>query len=434
MDHAAAAVHSPLPDRDERTAPQVITFGCRLNMRESQRIATLVREAGATDTVVINTCAVTAEAERQARQTIRRLRRERPGVRIVVTGCAAQIHPDRFAAMPEIDRVVGNIEKLTPETWRPDAAARRVAVGDVMTAREADADLAVTADAAQTRAFVEVQQGCDHRCTFCIIPFARGPSRSVPADNVVRRVRACVDAGHAEVVLTGVDLTSYGADLPGRMRLGALARRILAEVPELRRLRLSSLDPAAIDDDVFALLADEPRLMPHLHLSLQAGDDLILKRMKRRHSRDQALAVAARARAARADVALGADLIAGFPTEDEAMFANTLRLIEEMDLAFVHVFPFSPRPGTPAARMPQLPGRVVRARAERLRAAARAARARFAARRIGTTARVLVERSGREGYCEHFVRVRLNGTAPRGAIVSTRIVGGDADGLIGHLS
>jgi threonylcarbamoyladenosine tRNA methylthiotransferase MtaB len=410
----------------------VITFGCRLNLAESERIAELARGDGA-GTVIVNTCAVTAAAEREARQAIRRLRRERPDARIVVTGCAAQIHPERFAAMPEVDRVVGNAEKLRAETWRANGAAPRVEVADIMTVRETAAHL-VAGYADQTRAFVEVQQGCDHRCTFCIIPYGRGPSRSVPPERVAAHVRALVANGYREVVLTGVDLTAYGADLADRPTLGRLARRILDSVPDLARLRLSSLDPAEIDDAIFALLADEPRLMPHLHLSLQAGDDLILKRMKRRHTRAQALDVARRARAARPDVALGADLIAGFPTETDAMFERSAGLIGELGLAFVHVFPFSARPGTPAARMPQLPGGVVRQRAASLRERGAAATARFLAGRIGAPAQVLVERSGRAGYSEHFARVSLTGTAPPGRIVTTTIAGIAAGTLIGHLA
>jgi threonylcarbamoyladenosine tRNA methylthiotransferase MtaB len=422
---------SSLPiDAARGGAVEVVTFGCRLNIQESALIAGLARDAR--DVVVVNTCAVTGEAERQARQAIRRLKRERPEARIVVTGCAAQLHPERFAAMPEVARVVGNAEKLRAETWAAEDAPR-IAVADIMAVRETAHHL-LDGYTDQTRAFVEIQQGCDHRCTFCIIPFARGPSRSVPVERLVGQIAALVSRGHREVVLTGVDIASYGGDLAAQPRLGGLARSILRDVPELERLRLSSLDPAAIDDDIFALFAGEKRLMPHLHLSLQAGDDLILKRMKRRHSRAQALAVAARARAARPDVALGADLIAGFPTETEAMFENTLRLIDEMDLAFVHVFPFSAREGTPAARMPQLPGPVIRARAARLREAAAAAQSRFHARRLGTTARVLVERSGRAGYCEHFARVRLAGTAAPGSIVSTTIAGADAGGLTGHIA
>jgi threonylcarbamoyladenosine tRNA methylthiotransferase MtaB len=418
---------SPLPV-GERVAAQIVTFGCRLNAQESALIAALA--SGDPDLVIVNTCAVTAEAERQARQAIRRLKREQPHKRIVVTGCAAQLHPERFAAMPEIARVVGNTEKLRAETWRDDAA--RVAVSDIMAVHEPSPALDGATD--QTRAFIEIQTGCDHRCTFCIIPFARGPSRSVPMERLATQVESLVARGYREVVLTGVDIASYGSDLPEKPRLGGLVQHLLAEVPALERLRLSSLDPAAIDDALFATLADDPRLMPHLHLSLQAGDDMILKRMKRRHSRADALDLAARLRTVRPDVALGADLIAGFPTETDTMFDNTLRLIDEMDLSLVHVFPFSARAGTPAARMPALPGAVVRERARRLRESADTARGRFHARQHGRIARVLVERSGTAGYCEHFARVRLTGTAEPGTIVSAVISGGDAHCLIGRMA
>jgi threonylcarbamoyladenosine tRNA methylthiotransferase MtaB len=395
---------TPLPN-GERVCAQVVTFGCRLNIQESALILALT---GRDDLVVVNTCAVTAEAERQARQAIRRLKREQPDKTIVVTGCAAQLHPERFAAMPEVARVVGNVEKLRAETWEHHEGPR-VAVADIMTVRESAHHL-LDGYADHTRAFIEIQQGCDHRCTFCIIPFARGPSRSVPPDALIAQAKGLVARGYREIVLTGVDITSYGADLPERPSLGRLAHRLLDDVPGLARLRLSSLDPAEIDDALLAVLAAEPRLMPHLHLSLQAGDDMILKRMKRRHSRAQALDIAARARAARPDVALGADLIAGFPTETDAMFDNTLRLIDEMGLAFVHVFPFSARE------------------------AAAAARDRFHQAQHGGTARVLVERSGSAGYSEHFARVRLDSAAAPGAIVNAFISGTDADGLIGHIA
>jgi threonylcarbamoyladenosine tRNA methylthiotransferase MtaB len=403
--------------------PAIVTFGCRLNAQESALIAGLASD----DVIVVNTCAVTGEAERQARQAIRRLKREQPHKRIVVTGCAAQLHPERFAAMPEVARVVGNAEKLRAETWREE---RRVAVGDIMTVREPSPPLDGLIE--QTRAFVEIQTGCDHRCTFCIIPFARGPSRSVPMDRLASQVETLVARGYREVVLTGVDIASYGSDLPERPRLGDLVKHLLA-APALERLRLSSLDPAFIDDALLDALANDTRLMPHLHLSLQAGDDMILKRMKRRHSRGQALALAARLREARPDVALGADLIAGFPTETDATFDNTLRLIDEMALSFVHVFPFSARAGTPAARMPAVAGPVVRDRARRLREAADAARLRHFRRQHGRTARVLVERSATAGYDEHFTRVRLTGTATPGLIVSAMIEDNDADALIGRV-
>ncbi|HEV2300743.1 MAG TPA: tRNA (N(6)-L-threonylcarbamoyladenosine(37)-C(2))-methylthiotransferase MtaB, partial [Stellaceae bacterium] len=338
---------------------EIITFGCRLNALESEVIRRAARAAGLEDAIVVNTCAVTAEAERQARQAIRRARREHPQARILVTGCAAEIMPQRYAAMPEVDRVLGNAAKLKPESYRegslPDAAGAAPPLVDGFEGR--------------ARAYLQVQQGCDHRCTFCVIPLGRGPSRSLPFEEIVTAARRLVAAGYREIVLTGVDLTAYGADLAGRASLGAMLRRLLLAAPEIARLRLSSLDPAEIDDELWRLIGEEPRLMPHLHLSLQAGDDVILKRMKRRHSRDEAIAVARRARALRPEIALGADLIAGFPTETEAMFAKSLDLVAECGLAFLHVFPFSARPGTPAARMPQVAAAAVRERAARLRAA-----------------------------------------------------------------
>ena len=343
---------------------EVITLGCRLNAFESEVIRREASAAGLEDTVIVNTCAVTAEAERQARQAIRRARREHPTARLIVTGCAAQIAPERYAGMAEVDQVLGNLAKLRVESYR--AAGPRIAVDDIMAVRETAAHL-VDGFQGRVRGFVEVQQGCDHRCTFCIIPFGRGNNRSVPAGVVVAQVRAQVERGLAEVVLTGVDITGYGRDLPGRSSLGQLVRRVLNLVPELKRLRLSSLDPAEIDDALWRAIAEEPRLMPHLHLSIQSGDDLILKRMKRRHSRAQALEAARRARAIRPEIVLGADIIAGFPTEDEAMAARTLAFVEEAGLDLLHVFPFSPRPGTPAARMPQVPKALVRERAARLR-------------------------------------------------------------------
>jgi len=407
-------------------AAQIVTFGCRLNAFESEVMRRHAAAAGLDDAVIVNTCAVTAEAERQARQAIRRARREHPTARIIVTGCAAQIDPARYAAMPEIDRVLGNAEKLKAESWRGDA---RVAVSDIMAVRETASHLVDGFDN-RARAFLEVQQGCDHRCTFCVIPLGRGPSRSVPAGAVVDQARALVAAGYRELVVTGVDLTAYGADLPGRPSLGALARRILTLVPALERLRLSSLDPAEIDDALWRLIADEPRLMPHLHLSLQAGDDLILKRMKRRHTRAQALSVARRARDLRPGIALGADLIAGFPTEDEAMFGHTLDVVGEAGLDYLHVFPFSARAGTPAARMPLLPKAVVRERAARLRAAGAAALERALRARIGSEANVLIEQPG-FGRSEHYAPVSVAGEAAVGAIARVRLTGATADRLIG---
>jgi threonylcarbamoyladenosine tRNA methylthiotransferase MtaB len=418
------------------TEPRIVTFGCRLNAFESEVMRDHARGAGLTDAVIVNTCAVTAEAERQARQAIRKARRENPTARIIVTGCAAQIDPDGFAAMPEVDQVLGNTEKLKAESFRALAGdvPSRVVVDDIMTVRETAGHL-IAGFEGRTRAFVQVQQGCDHRCTFCIIPYGRGPSRSVPLGDIVAQVRALVANGTREVVLTGVDITAYGADLPGRPTLGQIVRRLLAQVPELPRLRLSSLDPVEVDPDLLRLIGSEPRLMPHLHLSLQAGDDLILKRMKRRHLRADAVAFCETVRALRPEVVFGADLIAGFPTETEAMFANTLRLVEECGLTYLHVFPYSARRGTPAARMPQVPGAVRKERAARLRAAGEAARRRFLASRRGTTAAVLVEKcvDGRaRGHDEHFAPVRLDAEARPGEIVAARIAAIADDELIGH--
>ncbi|MEK7246648.1 MAG: tRNA (N(6)-L-threonylcarbamoyladenosine(37)-C(2))-methylthiotransferase MtaB, partial [Pseudomonadota bacterium] len=377
----------------QTSGARIVTFGCRLNAFESEVLREALGAAppgahghDAGEVVIVNTCAVTAEASRQARQAIRRARRENPAARIIVTGCAAQVDPGSFAAMPEVDRVVGNTRKLDLGVLL--ARTDRVSVADVMAAGMATPVPELKRFAAHTRAFVQVQQGCDHRCTFCIVPYARGPARSVPMGAVVDRVRAHVAAGYAEAVLTGVDISSYGADLPGRPTLGGLVRRLMGAVPELKRLRLSSLDPAVMDEELFNALAAEERLMPHLHLSLQSLDDMILKRMKRRHGRDDALAFIARARAARPGISLGADLIAGFPTETEAMFANTLAGVEDLSVAFLHVFPYSPRSGTPAARMPALapPGR--RERAARLRRVGAAATARFLEACVGATVEV----------------------------------------------
>jgi len=394
----------------------ILTFGCRLNAYESE----VMRGHAGTldDTIIVNTCAVTAEAERQARQAIRRAARARPGARIVVTGCAAQLQPEAWAALPGVTRVLGNIEKLRPESWLADAPS---AVADIMTATETAAHL-VTEFAGRARAFVQVQQGCDHRCTFCIIPFGRGPSRSVPVGAVVAQARALMAAGYHEVVLTGVDIASYGGDLPGTPSLGQLARRLLALVPELGRLRLSSVDPAAIDDDLWRLVAEEPRLMPHLHLSLQAGSDLILKRMKRRHSRADALAAIARARALRPGIAIGADLITGFPTETDALFDETMDFLAEAELPFLHVFPYSERPGTPAARMPGVPVAVRRERAARLRAAGDAAAARFLASQVGARIALLTEADD-SGHSEHFAPVRLATSHAPGQVMPARVVG-----------
>lgn len=407
---------------------RVVTFGCRLNAYESEVIRARAAEDGVTDAIVFNTCAVTGEAVRQARQAIRKARRETPGARLIVTGCAAQIEPGTFAAMPEVDLVLGNADKARPGALLPEAEGPRVRVNDIMSVRETAGHL-IAGVRDRARAYVEVQNGCDHRCTFCVIPFGRGNSRSVPAGEVVEQVRRLTAEGCREVVLTGVDVTSWGADLPGAPSLGQLAGRILRLVPDLPRLRLSSIDAAEIDPDLMALLAGEPRLMPHLHLSLQAGDDMILKRMKRRHSRADALKLVADVRAVRPDVAFGADLIAGFPTETEAMFCNTLELVEEAGLAFLHVFPYSPRPGTPAARMPPVPKAEVRERAARLRAAGEAALARHLAGQVGREVSGLVERPGL-ARAEDFSEIAFSGAAPAGEIRPFRVIGQDGRRLL----
>src|SRR6266404_5656722 len=414
---------------------EIVTFGCRLNAFESEVILHEAESAGLTDTVIINSCAVTNEAVAQARQSIRRLKRERPELRIVVTGCAAQIEPRMFAGMAEVDRVVGNDDKMRTEAWRaartaldagPDfgvAESEKIAVADIMAVSEMAPHLVDGFQGGLPRAFVQVQNGCDHRCTFCIIPYGRGNSRSVPMGAVVEQVRALAERGHAEIVLTGVDLTSYGADLPGAPKLGMLTRQILRHVPELKRLRISSIDQVEVDRDLLDVIADDERLMPHLHLSLQSGDDLILKRMKRRHSRDDAVQFCAQVRRLRPDIALGADIIAGFPTETEEMFARSKDLVEACGLTFLHVFPYSPRPGTPAARMPQVSGEVIKRRARRLRATGEGALQKRLASEIGATRQVLIE-SATQGRTEHFMPVAIAGETP-GAVRAFTVTGND---------
>jgi threonylcarbamoyladenosine tRNA methylthiotransferase MtaB len=417
----------------------VVTFGCRLNAFESEVIAREAESAGLTDTIVINSCAVTNEAVAQARQSIRRLKRERPEVRIVVTGCAAQTQARMFADMAEVDRVVGNDDKMRGEAWRRarvafDAAGfgianeEKIAVADIMAVREMAPHLLEGFQKGLPRVFVQVQNGCDHRCTFCIIPYGRGNSRSVPMGAVVDQVRALLERGHAEIVLTGVDLTSYGADLPGAPKLGLLTKQILRHVPELKRLRISSIDQVEVDRDLLDVIADDERLMPHLHLSLQSGDDLILKRMKRRHSRDDAVQFCAQVRRLRPDIAFGADIIAGFPTETEEMFARSKDLVEACGLTFLHVFPYSPRPGTPAARMPQVSGEVIKQRAKRLRATGEAALQKRLASEIGATRQVLIE-SATQGRTEHFMPVAISGQTP-GAVRTLAITGHDGARLM----
>ena len=424
---------------------EVVTFGCRLNALDSATARAMAGAAGLEHAVIVNTCAVTGEAVKQARQAIRRLKREDPGRRIVVTGCAAQIEPAGFARMAEVDRVLGNEEKLSPASWATTRQAldhpaldfgigteEKILVGDIMAVRETAPHLvdgpADTIDG-HTRAFVQVQNGCDHRCTFCIIPYGRGNSRSVPMGAVVERVRTIVEQGFGEVVLTGVDLTSWGADLPGAPRLGTLVRALLKHVPELRRLRLSSIDSIEADDDLLRAIAEEERLMPHLHLSLQAGDDLILKRMKRRHLRRDAIDFCAQVRRLRPDMVFGADFIASFPTETETQFRASLDLVDACGLTHLHVFPFSPRPGTPAARMPQVAGDVIRERARRLREKGAEALLRHLAGEVGSKREVLAERGG-IARTAGFTPVRLARTLAPGTLTTVRIAGHDGARLI----
>jgi threonylcarbamoyladenosine tRNA methylthiotransferase MtaB len=413
---------------------EVMTFGCRLNAYESEAIRARAAEDGLQDAVVFNTCAVTGEAVRQARQAIRKARRLRPGARLIVTGCAAQIDPAAFAAMPEVDLVLGNAEKAAPGAYI--ATEARVKVNDIFSVKETAGHLIDGRSKVnfgdRARAYVEVQNGCDHRCTFCVIPYGRGNSRSAGAGEVVEQVRRLTAQGYREVVLTGVDITSWGQDLPGQPTLGQLVARILKLVPELPRLRLSSIDAAEIDADLMRVIATDERLQPHLHLSLQAGDDMILKRMKRRHSRADSLRLIEGVRKARPDTAFGADLIAGFPTETDAMFDNTLSLVEEAGLAFLHVFPFSPRPGTPAAKMPQLPRALVKDRAERLRQAGDRALSRHLQAQIGRTVHGLVEREGL-ARAEDFTEVTFEGLAQPGQIVALSISGHDGRKALGSI-
>ncbi|EJW09908.1 MiaB family protein, possibly involved in tRNA or rRNA modification [Rhodovulum sp. PH10] len=419
----------------------VVTFGCRLNTFESEVIRRRAEEAGLADAVVVNSCAVTGEAVRQTRQAIRKLKRERPDRKVVVTGCAAQTETKTFVDMPEVDRVLGNAEKLSRGAWEEtravlagdgvagagDEPPKKAAVEDIMAVRGVSAP-AIDGMEGRARAFVQVQNGCDHRCTFCIIPYGRGNSRSVAVADVVAQVRRLVENGFREVVLTGVDITSFGKDLPGAPKLGTLVKTVLAAVPELPRLRLSSIDSVEADRDLLDALAEEPRLMPHLHLSLQAGDDLVLKRMKRRHSRADAIAFCEAVRRLRPDVVFGADIIAGFPTETEAMFENSLDLVEACGLTFLHVFPYSPRPGTPAARMPAVAGPVVKERAMRLRLLGDTILRRHLDGEVGHRRAVLVE-TGATGRTEHFFPVGLFDRAP-GRIVEVTVTGHDGRRLL----
>ncbi|RXH07604.1 tRNA (N(6)-L-threonylcarbamoyladenosine(37)-C(2))-methylthiotransferase MtaB [Bradyrhizobium guangzhouense] len=411
----------------------VVTFGCRLNAFEAEVIRGKAEGAGLSDTIVINSCAVTNEAVAQARQSIRKLKRERPSARIVVTGCAAQTQSAMFAEMAEVDRVVGNDDKMRGDAWRAARDAfdlgdsEKIAVSDIMAVKEMAPHLIDGYASGLPRVFVQVQNGCDHRCTFCIIPYGRGNSRSVPMGAVVDQVRTLVERGHAEIVLTGVDLTSYGADLPGAPKLGMLTKQILRHVPQLRRLRISSIDSIEADSDLLDAIADDVRLMPHLHLSLQSGDDMILKRMKRRHSRQDAIAFCDQVRRLRPDVVFGADIIAGFPTETEEMFARSLDLVEACGLTFLHVFPYSPRPGTPAAKMPQVAGGAIKERAKRLRAAGAVALRQRLQAEIGAMREVLIESEG-QGRTEHYLPVAIAGERV-GSVVPRMIIGSDGERL-----
>lgn len=418
---------------------EVVTFGCRLNSYESEVIREQANRSGAQNTIIFNTCAVTAEAERQARQAIRRAKRDNPLARIIVTGCAAQINPALYGQMQEVDQVLGNEEKLTPNSYHSHAApllnqntwGEKILVNDIMSVRETAAHL-VAGFEGKARGFIQVQNGCNHRCTFCIIPYGRGNSRSVPMGEIVSQVRSLVEHGYNEVVITGVDISDYGKDLPGQPTLGQMLRRLLAQVPELPRLRLSSVDAVEVDEDLYRLIAEEPRLMPHLHISLQAGDDMVLKRMKRRHGRQDIVDFCARIRSLRPDMVFGADIIAGFPTETEEMFTNTLVLVDEVSLTYLHIFPYSARSGTPAARMPQVPKDVRKERAARLRAAGEVQLQNYFASWVGKQAMAVVE-LGNTAHTEHFVPVKVNESAKVGALIKLRIQQGEGNSLQGSI-
>lgn len=399
---------------------QIVTFGCRLNIYESEVMREISTQAGLADAIIFNTCAVTAEAERQARQAIRKARRENPDKKIIVTGCAAQINPDLYGKMDEVDQVLGNHEKMQPNSFIP-GNTQKVLVNDIMSVKETATHLVTSFDG-KTRAFVEVQNGCDHRCTFCTIPYGRGNSRSVPIGVITDQVQKLVEQGYTEVILTGVDVTSYGSDLPGTPTLGQMMKRLLARVPDLKRLRLSSLDPVEVDDDLFYLIENEPRLMPHLHISLQAGDDMILKRMKRRHLRQDVIDFCEKVKKMRPDTAFGADVIAGFPTETDAMFENTRQLIADCGIAYMHVFPYSPRPGTPAARMPQVHKSVAKQRAGVLRDVGQENLNKLLKSMIGSTQNVLVEKDNL-GRCENFAQVILPFNGQPNQIVQAKVIG-----------
>ena len=411
--------------------PQFVTFGCRLNTYESVVMRNHAETAGLGNAIVFNTCAVTAEATRQARQAIRRAHAENPSAQIIVTGCAAQTDPQMFAAMPEVSRVLGNEEKMQAASWS-QSDAPRVAVADIMAVKTANAPM-IDGLKERTRAFVQVQNGCDHRCTFCIIPFGRGNSRSIMAGDVIEQVRRLSASGYSEVVLTGVDLTSWGADLDGAPKLGALVSRILRMVPELKRLRLSSIDSIEADPQLMEVIAGDVRVMPHIHLSLQSGDNMILKRMKRRHAREDSIAFCSELRARRPDIVFGADIIAGFPTETDAMFENSLNIVDDCGLTYLHVFPFSARPGTPAARMPQLEKTLIKERAARLRGKGQSRLDEFLSREVGATRQVLIETEAM-GRTEHFAQVKFAQAMTPGAIVRAMVTGREGAHLEARLA
>lgn len=411
---------------------EVVTFGCRLNTYESEVMRDNAQKAGLDGTIIFNTCAVTAEAERQARQAIRRARKENPQAKIIVTGCSAQIKPESYAEMPEVDHVIGNEEKLHAKNYLDFTAdSEKIRVNDIMSIKETASHMVTSFDG-RARAFVQVQNGCNHRCTFCIIPYGRGNSRSVPIGEIVAQTRSLVENGYKEIVLTGVDISDYGKDLPGEPTLGQMMHRLLALVPELPRLRLSSIDAVEVDEDIYRLLAEEPRLMPHIHVSLQAGDDMILKRMKRRHSRKEALDFCERVRSLRPDVVFGADIIAGFPTETEDMFTNTLNIVEEAGLTYLHVFPYSARTGTPAARMPQVAKEIRKERAARLRHAGEKQVEKFLASWVGKSTYAIVE-NGKSARTDHFAPLVLERELASGDLVNVRITGSDNTTMIGEI-
>jgi threonylcarbamoyladenosine tRNA methylthiotransferase MtaB len=411
--------------------PELVTFGCRLNIYESEVMRQHAKDAGLQDAIIFNTCAVTKQAEKDARRAIRKAKRDNPGAKIIVTGCSAQIAPEMYAQMPEVDQVIGNDLKLKAETWGAKGT-EKVLVNDIMSVTETASHL-LQGFEDHSRAFIQVQNGCDHRCTFCIIPYGRGNSRSVPIGVIAEQVKALVKAGYKEIVMTGVDVTSYGPDLPGQPTLGQMIRRVLALVPELPRLRLSSLDPVEIDDDLWHLIEFEPRLMPHLHLSLQAGDDMILKRMKRRHLRQDVIDMCERARKLRPDMTFGADIIAGFPTETEAMFVNTLKIVEECDITFLHVFPYSEREGTPAAKMPQVNPATRKERAARLRTLGEQQVTKFLNQNINKTFEVIVEK-GNMARATNFAPVRLDKDIAPGSLASVHTYGIENGALAGRIA